>query len=71
MQKMHAKTGGVNAPFSRIFKINALSVFSIGLSVFLLLIMEPVMGAGIDPGMALTPFQSNIFDLTKLQPTTF
>jgi len=32
---------------------------------------EPELGAGIDPGMALTTFPSSILDETRFEPTTF
>jgi len=31
---------------------------------------EPDLGAGIDAGMALTPFPSSILDETRFEPTT-
>jgi len=40
----------------------------------LLILIELVLaelGAGIDPGMALTPHPSSILDETRLKPTTF
>jgi hypothetical protein len=30
----------------------------------------PELGAGIDPGMALTPFPSRVLDETSFEPTT-
>jgi len=37
---------------------------------FLFFYNEPELGAGIDPGMALTPFPSSILDETRFEPTT-
>jgi len=37
------------------------------LNIFLQLLYEPGLGAGIDPGMALTPFPSSI----GIEATTF
>ncbi len=37
---------------------------------FLILPNEPGLGAGIDPGMALTPFLSNNLDKTRFETTT-
>ncbi len=43
----------------------------IWLPVFVLLFYnEAELGAGIDPGMALTPFPSSLLDETRFEPTT-
>jgi hypothetical protein len=39
--------------------------------IFLSFQIEPELGAGIDPGMAFTPFPTNILDETRFKPTTF
>ncbi len=42
------------------------------LATCIFLIFQPELGAGINPGMALTPFPSGgILDETRLEPTTF
>jgi hypothetical protein len=33
--------------------------------------IEPELGAGINPGMALTPFPYSILDETRFEPKTF
>jgi len=38
---------------------------------FLFFYNEPELGAGINPGMALTPFPYSILDEMRLEPTTF
>ncbi len=38
---------------------------------FLFIIIEPRFGDGIDSGIALTPFPSNILDGTRFELTTF
>ncbi len=38
--------------------------------IFLNYQIEPELGAGINPGMALTPFPSSILDATRFKPTT-
>ncbi len=39
--------------------------------IFLFFYNEPGLGAGIDPGMILTPFPSSILDEARFEPTTF
>ncbi len=39
--------------------------------IFLNFQIEPELGPGIDPGMALTPFLSSITDETRFEPTIF
>jgi len=39
--------------------------------IFLFFYNQPDLGAGIDPGMALTLFPSSILDETRFEPTTF
>ncbi len=39
--------------------------------LFLFFYNEPELGAGINPGMALSPFPSSILDETRFEPTTF
>jgi len=47
-------------------------VCPIWLPVFFLFVYnEPELGAGINPGMAFTPFPFSILDETKFEPTTF
>ncbi len=41
------------------------------LEFFLFFYNEPDLGAGIDPGMALTTFPSSMLDKTRFEPTTF
>jgi len=48
------------------------SFFLLWLPVFFLFFYNgPELVAGIDPGMALTPFQSSILDEMRFKPTTF
>jgi len=47
-------------------------VYPIWLPVFFLFFYnEPELGAGIDPGMALTQFPSGILDETRFKPTAY
>jgi len=56
-----------NHSLSFIFKF----FFCYWISVFFYYSNAPELGAGIDPGMALTPFPYSILYEMRLEPTTF